>query len=139
MCSPSRLLGKRALITGAGTGIGREVALEFARQGADIALHYSHDDSGAKSAAEEISRMGRKAGLTDQAVLDFGTNSIPVARIGAPLDIAKVACFLCSDDAEYIVGQTIIVDGGTSALMSIVHDFRTESGNKFGSGYLPGV
>jgi glucose 1-dehydrogenase/3-oxoacyl-[acyl-carrier protein] reductase len=44
---------KRVLVTGAGTGIGRGVALLFARAGADVALHYSHSREGAETAAEE--------------------------------------------------------------------------------------
>ncbi len=32
--------------------------------------------------------------------------------MGTPEDIARVIAFLCSDDAEWIVGQTIMVDGG---------------------------
>jgi len=38
--------------------------------------------------------------------------STPKGRLGAPEDIARVIAFLCSDDAEWIVGQTITVDGG---------------------------
>ena len=48
MNTNGKLSGKQALVTGAGTGIGREIALEFARQGADVALHYSHSRSGAE-------------------------------------------------------------------------------------------
>jgi len=64
---------------------------------------------------------------------------VPVTRPGRPLDIAKLAAFLCSEDAGYIVGQTIIADGGTTALMSLMTDFRTESTATFGKGYVPGV
>ena len=39
MADMGKLAGKKALITGSGTGIGREVAIEFARQGADVVLH----------------------------------------------------------------------------------------------------
>ncbi len=53
--------GKRVLVTGSGTGIGREIALEFARQGADVAVHYSHNDAGARSAVVEIRALGRRA------------------------------------------------------------------------------
>jgi len=38
--------------------------------------------------------------------------STPKGRSGTPDDIARVIAFLCSDDAEWIVGQTIMVDGG---------------------------
>jgi 3-oxoacyl-[acyl-carrier protein] reductase len=45
------------------------------------------------------------------------TSSVPLGRIGAPADIANVIAFLASDDAAYITGQTISVDGGlTTAL-----------------------
>jgi len=52
---------RKVLVTGAGTGIGRGVALEFAREGASVALHYSHSGDGARSAVEEIERGGGKA------------------------------------------------------------------------------
>jgi NAD(P)-dependent dehydrogenase (short-subunit alcohol dehydrogenase family) len=280
MSTEGKLAGKKAIVTGSGTGIGREVALEFARQGADVVLHYAHSSAGADSAVEEIRALGRQATavkanfdsleevlqLADRA-LDFlgkvdclvnnsgitlnkpflqvtpeqfdllyhvniraqffltqrvvqnmlghgggticnvtsihglqgapehsvyaGTkgaiiaytrtlavelackgvrvnaiapgwvtvenyfkaipgfredqanevakDAIPVARPGAPIDIARLAVFLCSDDAEYIIGQTIVADGGTTALMSLISDFRHESANRFGTGYVPGI
>lgn len=56
-----RMERKRVLVTGAGTGIGRGIALEFAREGAAVALHYGRDRAGADSAAEEIVSQGGKA------------------------------------------------------------------------------
>lgn len=274
------LAGRKALVTGSGTGIGREVALEFGRQGADVVLHYAHSETGAKSAVEELLGMGRKAAafranfddvdevvalaesalgflggvdcLVNNAGITFnrpflkvtreqfdrmyhvniraqffltqrivagmekggggaicnitsihgvqgapehsvyaGTKGaivaytralavelahkgirlnaiapgwvtvesyyrafpdfneeeakksasmkVPRGRTGVPLDIAKLAVFLCSDGADYIIGQTIVADGGTTSLMSLISDFHNESTARFGKGYLPGV
>ena len=251
-----RLKGRLALVTGSGTGIGREVALEFARQGADVVLHYSSSKEGAESAVQEIKSAGRRAAayqadlgqgeecfrLVDDAaeflggldvlvnnagiteVWDFldvtleqfdmlynvnirgqffcaqraarymlergsgaiinmtsvhgfagmsghsvyagtkgaimawsrelgielapmnirvnavapgwievpshytkyegynvesGGSQIPIQRVGSPLDVAKACVFLASDDAAFVVGHTMLVDGGTVALMSL--------------------
>jgi NAD(P)-dependent dehydrogenase (short-subunit alcohol dehydrogenase family) len=276
----SRFENKRVLVTGSGTGIGREIALEFARQGADVVLHYAHSNAGAKSAVEEIVAMGRRAaafhadfedvdsvvglgskaieflggidclvnnsgitfnkpflkvtpeqyntvfdvniraqffltqrvaahmvehgggavcnltsvhglqgapehavyaatkgaiiaftrtlgiemahkgvrvnaiapgwvivenhkkvfpGYDEEAAIASARDSVPLGRPGFPLEIAKLALFLCSDDAQYIVGQTIVADGGTTSLMSLISDFRTESGARCGLGYVAGV
>ena len=52
---PNEMQDRRVLVTGSGTGIGRGIALEFARVGAAVALHYGRDREGAESAVEEIS------------------------------------------------------------------------------------
>jgi len=52
------LKGKVALVTGASRGIGRAIAIEFARRGANIALDYRSDSAHAESAAEEIRNLG---------------------------------------------------------------------------------
>jgi len=275
-----KMAGKRVLVTGSGTGLGREIALEFGRQGADVVVHYAHDGQGARTAVEEIRALGRRSEayqadfdrvdeavkLGDQAVAFLGgidcliNNSgitfnkpfldvrpeqfdriyhvniraqffltqrivqdmllhgggavcnltsihgvsgapehsayagtkgaiiaytralavelahkgirvnaiapgwvtvenyykcipgfneadaakvahekVPLGRSGRKSDIAKIAIFLCSEDAAFIVGQTIIADGGTTALMSLISDFRSVSSARFGSGYVPGV
>ena len=270
-----KMEGKKVLVTGSGTGIGREIALEFARQGAIVALHYAHSAKGAGSAVEEIIAAGGKAtaikadisdvkqaqqlaeralvflegmdvlvnnaGITmthefervtpeqfdmlynvnirgqyfiTQTVLQTmikqgggavvnlssihgisackghsvyaGTKGaiiaysrelaielaplgirvnvlapgavpvenhfkaagdtdlsglgamIPCGFPGTPLDIAKVAVFLASDDARYIVGQTIVADGGTTSWMSFNEGFR-DIGLRLGQGYVPGL
>ena len=275
-----KLHGKKALITGSDCGIGREIALEFARQGADVVFHYVENDASVRSAIQQVQSWGRKAaafqadfdnleqtielaeraiecfaginclvnnagvtmnrpflkvtpeqfdkmfhvnfrgqyfvtqkvvedmerrgggvicnlssvhglqgvpehsvyaatkgaiiaftrslavelaykgirinaiapgwittenyykcipGFTEEMADGIAYQSIPVARCGAPLDVARLAAFLCSDDASFIVGQTIVADGGTTALMSLVSDFRKPSENTFGKGYIPGI
>lgn len=268
---------KRVLVTGAGTGIGRGVALEFGREGADVALHYSHSDAGARSAADEIRALGRKAeafqadftttdevkrladdavaclggldilinnagitmnapfeeitmeqwdilyhvnvraamlltqeclpalveskpssvvnltsvhayhGMTEHSIyagtkgaivaytrelsielaqkgvrlnaiapgwvivenhyevmgedidLKAAAYNIPAGFVGEPRDVARLAIFLASDDARYIVGQTIVIDGGQMSVMPNTGDFRQRRDWTFGKGYVPGV
>jgi glucose 1-dehydrogenase len=72
MTSNSRLQGKLALVTGSGTGLGREIALEFGRQGADVVLHYSRSAKGAHSAVDEIRALGRRATVLQADLGDVG-------------------------------------------------------------------
>lgn len=56
-----KLQGKAALVTGASRGIGREIALELARQGADVAVNYSGSEARALEVVAEIQSLGREA------------------------------------------------------------------------------
>ena len=55
------LEGKNALVTGGSQGIGAAIALELAREGADICLTYRKHEAGAMKYAAEIEQMGRRA------------------------------------------------------------------------------
>lgn len=52
-----------------------------------------------------------------EELLRHAKDRTPMGRIGTPEDIARVVTFLCSEDAQWIVGQTIIADGGYSLVV----------------------
>jgi NAD(P)-dependent dehydrogenase (short-subunit alcohol dehydrogenase family) len=54
-----RLTGKKALITGGDSGIGRAVALAFAREGADVLISYLNEDDDAQETARVVAKAGR--------------------------------------------------------------------------------
>lgn len=57
----------------------------------------------------------------DPEKTDEVTEHIPMGRAGTAEEMAAVTAFLCSDEAAYITGQTIFVDGG----LTLYADFRT--------------
>ncbi len=65
------LEGKTALVTGASRGIGRAIAVELARQGADIAVNYAHNAEAALQVVAEIEAVGRRAVVLPADVGDF--------------------------------------------------------------------
>ncbi|MFM0480139.1 SDR family oxidoreductase [Paraburkholderia strydomiana] len=58
-----RLAGKAAIITGGDSGIGRAVAIAFAREGADVLISYLNEDDDARETARWVEEAGRKAVL----------------------------------------------------------------------------
>jgi NAD(P)-dependent dehydrogenase (short-subunit alcohol dehydrogenase family) len=58
-----RLAGKKAVITGADSGIGRAVAIAYAREGADLLLSYLSEDADAEDTARLVREAGQKAVL----------------------------------------------------------------------------
>jgi NAD(P)-dependent dehydrogenase (short-subunit alcohol dehydrogenase family) len=76
--------GKLALVTGAGTGIGQGIAVELAREGADVAVHFMHSAEGANQTVDEIQKLGRKALLirADLARYSEAVRVVDVAAVG---------------------------------------------------------
>jgi NAD(P)-dependent dehydrogenase (short-subunit alcohol dehydrogenase family) len=82
----NRLEGKKAVITGGDSGIGRAVAIAYAREGADILMSYLSEDEDAQETARAVEEAGRKAvlvkgdiqfpeqcrSIVDRAVSEFG-------------------------------------------------------------------
>lgn len=57
----NKLEGLKALITGGDSGIGRAVAIAFAREGADVAISYLSEHTDARATVESIEQAGRRA------------------------------------------------------------------------------
>jgi 3-oxoacyl-[acyl-carrier protein] reductase len=97
-----RLDGKIALVTGGGRGIGRGIVLEFAREGADVAVNYRRDREAAEATAREVESLGRRAMVVQADVSDheavvrmvaetrsaFGRVDIAVANSGVASRVA---------------------------------------------------
>ncbi|MEU8076800.1 glucose 1-dehydrogenase [Catellatospora citrea] len=87
-----RLAGKKAVITGGDSGIGRAVAIAFAREGADVLISYLNEHDDATDTAKLVEDAGRRAVLVagdladrahciaviDKAVEEFGTIDVLV-------------------------------------------------------------
>jgi len=59
------LLGRKALVTGGNSGIGRAIALALAESGADIILHHFGDEDGARAVCDSVQKMGRAAAFLE--------------------------------------------------------------------------
>ncbi|AWT60356.1 MAG: 3-oxoacyl-[acyl-carrier-protein] reductase FabG [Candidatus Moanabacter tarae] len=68
---------------------------------------------------------------------ESAASGIPAGIIGEPTDIGKLALFLASEEARYIVGQTFVVDGGQLSIMPLTGDFREDRKEQWGQGYVP--
>jgi 3-oxoacyl-[acyl-carrier protein] reductase len=77
------LAGKVALVTGAGRGIGREIALRLARDGASIVVHYASSRAGAERTVADIAAMGGTAVAYPADI----ANRCDVTRMFAQIDV----------------------------------------------------
>ncbi|MDT7686472.1 MAG: hypothetical protein QOG57_6782, partial [Pseudonocardiales bacterium] len=61
-----------------------------------------------------LSDMTRQAIDRDPALGESWTAAIPAGRMGQPQDLRGLVTLLASDDSRYIVGESIVIDGGYS-------------------------
>lgn len=99
-----RLSGKAAVITGADSGIGRAVAIAFAREGADVVIAYFNEHEDARETARWVEQAGRRAVLVagdlarrehareivDRAVEAFGRIDVLVNNAAHQMDYETV-------------------------------------------------
>jgi NAD(P)-dependent dehydrogenase (short-subunit alcohol dehydrogenase family) len=64
---------------------------------------------------------------------------IPAGFVAEPADVGNATVFLASDAGRYIVGQTLIMDGGTTSWMPFGEQFKEPFDGQFGQGYVPGI
>ena len=133
-----RLQGKMAIVTGSSRGLGRAIALAFAREGADVLVNYAGREDAAKEVAAAIESLGRRAlpcradvsnaaqvrAMMDAAVAAFGrvdilVNNAGITLVKSPLETTEAdwdrimavdlkSVFLCSQ----AVAVGMIAQGG---------------------------
>lgn len=120
-----RLEGKHALVTGASHGIGKAIALTYAREGADLVITYRGREEGAQETAAQIKALGRQAhvihaemtdldaSIVDQAIAALGGLDVLVNNAGGgrgdellklTLDDWRYTIDLCVT-APFVLGQ----------------------------------
>src|SRR3954470_22424016 len=106
-----------SLTKGGVTLFTKSTALEFARKGYKIRVNSIHPGVIQTDMGEQtFAARARNSGSNDvEAARRIAMTTHPIGRLGTPNDIAKGIVFLASDDAGFMTGAGVVVDGGVGA------------------------
>ena len=117
-------IGEGKIIAVSSLGAIRSLPGYGALGAAKAAIESTVRNLAAELAPQNVLVNGVSAGVTDtvslqafpqrQEILDYCVKRTPQGRVGTPEDVAPVIRFLCSEDAKWITGQIITIDGGYS-------------------------
>ena len=90
-------------------GVSKACAIYMTRQ---ISATHAKDHIVCNALAPGKIVTGKPGPTNDPQVIEYAKSRTPVPRLGRPLDVANAALFLASDEASFISGETLAVDGG---------------------------
>jgi 3(or 17)beta-hydroxysteroid dehydrogenase len=95
----------------------KSAALEFARKGYRIRVNSMHPGTIDTDMGDQVLvTRARNLGTNDiEAARRQVIQRLPIGRMGTPIDIAKGIVFLASDDAAFMTGAGLVIDGGITA------------------------
>jgi glucose 1-dehydrogenase len=93
-------------------GVGKSTVVYMTRQ---IAVDYADDNIICNAVAPGRILTGKPTGGPGSDPLEYSKMRTPMPRLGRPGDVASAALFLASDEATYITGHNLMVDGGWMA------------------------
>jgi NAD(P)-dependent dehydrogenase (short-subunit alcohol dehydrogenase family) len=149
--SPLSQQKKAVLVTGAAKRLGREIALQFARQGWDVAVHYGRSEQEAKETVREIEMMGFKAqayqaDLADEPAIKklFTAVSQHFPNLHCLVNSASIFEYDRANSNTPLITKSLQdhmqVNLTAPILLSqLMFEFKKNNPNKIGSEHLPSV
>ncbi len=129
------LTGKRIVVTGSSSGIGKGIALECARAGADLVISYCRSQMAAQAVADEVQTLGSAATVILTDVADAQSRSSFVEEC---LDSGPVHAIVNNAGADLLTGQMREADFATKLRMLLDVDVTgtVELSRMFGEHFL---